>query len=421
MMLGLGIEQIMVRRIALSSSAQWTVAAYLWHSLASSIAALLLLYGFVAFMGDNDSKLLMLPLFFAAQAIIYIASPLKQYLNAKEHFTPYGIIAVLSNTAKIVLVFAYIKYAALTISAVVNVLLVTSLFELVALAVYIICSPKYRFPLRFRVDGYKKLVKESVPQYISVIFDTALSRVDWILLGILSTSVATAEYSFAYRASELAKLPIIAIGPIILIKYSRMLGNDKFTDERKHETTRILNIEIFVAVLIVLVLNVFWRPVIGYVTHGKYGDSNALIFGIISLSLPFHFLINLLWSLCFSAKKYVQITKIAIVIAIVNLSLNLILIPIWGGVGAAISYLLSIVIQSIVYFRLVGRTLVPFSPSAIILLPIAGILCYLLGMYISNSPFVQVVIAVVPYIVISILAKQVQKSDIEIVKQYFKK
>jgi O-antigen/teichoic acid export membrane protein len=91
------------------------------------------------------------------------------------------------------------------------------------LIIYLVAKTSFSFKFYFK--AYTKLLKESSSQYISVIFDISLSRMDWILLGVMTTSSVLADYSFAYRAYELARLPMLIIAPLILPRFARLLAS----------------------------------------------------------------------------------------------------------------------------------------------------------------------------------------------------
>jgi hypothetical protein len=52
--------------------------------------------------------------------------------------------------------------------------------------------------------AYKEMLLESLPQAGVGIFNAVIARLDWILLGILSSNIILAEYSFANKVFEMA-------------------------------------------------------------------------------------------------------------------------------------------------------------------------------------------------------------------------
>jgi O-antigen/teichoic acid export membrane protein len=170
--------------------------------------------------------------------------------------------------------------------------------------------------------------------------------------------------------------------------------------------------------LIPLSLNILWTPLVGLITHGKYGATNSVQFLILSLCIPFQFFINLLWSISFSAKKYKSVTGITIVCAIVNIGLNLALIPKFNGLGASVAFLITTLLQVILYYRLVGRQVMTISLRPLILfIALAGII-YFSVIRLNIHFLVQLLIAIILYIFIGLISKQITKQHFHNFKQF---
>src|SRR5690606_18684887 len=213
----------------------------------------------------------------------------------------YGLIAVFSNLLKIGLALWVISSALVTVTAVYFILIVCAAGELVALWTYVFRN--WKLSWKFRFKAYKKLIKESLPQYLSVLFDSGLSRIDWVLLGIIGTQVMTAEYAFAYRAFEVAKMPILILAPILLAHFSRLLvGGQTLSGDKREQIKDLFHLEIFLATAIALFANLIWVEAGALVFHEKYGRTNQYEFMILSAILPVQFAINLLWTLAFTGK-----------------------------------------------------------------------------------------------------------------------
>jgi O-antigen/teichoic acid export membrane protein len=421
-LLSLGLEQIIVRRIATSNSSNWAAAAFLLHSLFASIITFLFIIVLVHFTTNPQPALKLFPWFFAAQALLFIAVPLKQLLNAKEIFTPYGIIALCSNLLKIAMAFYIIKANALSINGIIWILSLCAAFELFALLIYIVFFAKINFVRTFKFTAYKKLIKEAAPQYVSVIFDMSLSRTDWILLGILSTHVVTADYSFAYRAYEVARLPLTIIAPLLLVRFSKLFSYNKLLQTEQKETVKILySVLIFISFLLPLVLNILWGPLVSMLTKGKYGFSNANLFLLLSLCIPFQFIINLLWTICFSGKNYKVISFITITSAIINVILNLILIPKYAGIGAAIAFVATNIFQFSFYFYRVNSTILTLPIYSFMLMFVAALISYKISIYATSNILMELFVSVFLYTSIAILLKQFGKPQIAMIQSLLKR
>ncbi|PZF72392.1 oligosaccharide flippase family protein [Taibaiella soli] len=410
-LVGLGMEQVIIRRVAASSTSNWAAAACFLHNATFSLVAVTILFLLKFILGDVD-KLVFLPYFFIVQSLIFIATPLKQFLNAKEQFTPYAVIALVSNVAKVLLCLAWTYYRPFSISAVLLIMAFAGLLELVALFLYI--AAKGGFVWKFKFSAYKKLLKESMPQYIAVLFDSSLSRVDWILMGILSTNTATANYSFSYRAFEVLKLPIVVIGTILLPRFSRLLQKSDDLNQSQHDLiNQIFSLEIAFAVLIVMVADIGWSPWVDQLTGNKYGAVNELTFTLLSACIPFHFVINLMWVISFASRKYKSVAKLTMITAVVNLVANLVFIPLFKEHGAAIAFLGSSILQMVLYFYTLkqNKILIDLKPSLLFLL--LAVILVTVVKYSGIPIAMQLLIAVGGFCVFALTRKETRLSKIK--------
>lgn len=411
MALSFGMDQVVVRRIAASDRSDWAAPAYFFHLAVLNTATFIIIY-LIVLLGGNGmmSGFRVLPWMFLVQGLLSTAGPLKFYFNAKQQFRPYAIIAIISNTAKLGIGIGLLIFQHLSLITSITTLVACAAFELLALLTYIIATAQFSF--YFKWIAYKKLLKEAFPQYISVLFDSSLARADIILLGIISTSIITSEYNLAYRAYEIAKLPLTIIGPILLARFARILASGSKADENTQtQVMQLYRFESFFSMLIPLLLNLMWAPLLDDIFNKKFGSVNAPEFMILSICIPIHFLINLLWTLCFSAKKYKQISAIIGITAIINIILNIVFINLWDSNGAAIAFLITTVLQLFGYLKLAGKHIIKIPVMPFIIFTAIAILAYIISIYLTEVLWLRLIIATVVYIIMSIVSKQVNKED----------
>jgi len=420
MVLSFGLDQIVTRRIASSGRSDWAAPAYLFHAGILSIVTFGILLLSVCLWGSKMMLGMQLtPWMFLVQALIFTAGPLKFFLNAKQNFTPYAIIAILSNVVKLSAGVILLLIKKLTIFTALTTLISCAALELVSLLIYVISTRQFSFS--FKWIAYVKLLKEALPQYISVLFDSSLARADLFLLGIISTDIITSEYNLAYRAYEISKLPLTVISPLLLAKYARLLATSDALDEHTYNNTKNLyRLESYFAMLIPLVLNILWAPVLDNLFDKKFGTVNSMEFMILSVCIPLHFIINLLWTLAFSARKYRQISTIVGASAIINIVLNLALIPVWGGVGAALAFLITTIFQLIGYYNLTAKHLATFSLMPFLIFAAMGTISYFVTKLTGINIWLQVILSVVLYTAMAVVTGQLRKEHITQTISFFK-
>jgi O-antigen/teichoic acid export membrane protein len=176
-----------------------------------------------------------------------------------------------------------------------------------------------------------------------------------------------------------------------------------------------------VAIGIPLCLNILWTPVISALTHGKYGVSDAGQFMILSVCVPFQFLINLLWTISFSGRKYKAVSTITIICAVMNLVLNVILIPRFGGIGAAWAFLITTLIQSAGYYRLVNRDIVSLSLRPLFILMVLCAASYIVAVQMPEMIMIRLSVAVAMYVGLAFLFRQIGRKQLSTALTYFKR
>lgn len=344
---GLGMEQVALRNMAVEKKKfiSRTLSVYFLHTLLTAVILFVLLAGLASFY-PLSYRLSLLPWFFGAQALLYIATPFRALLNAGSRFTPYAVISMVSNISKLSLLVYFGKGMSLTTAL--WILCAAHAFELIALILFLGLGAKLPFAPAWQ--RYKKLVRESMPQYLSVLFDMALSRADWILLGALASTAAVAEYSFAFRAFEMERLPAIMATTLLLPLASRALGRPGAdpASALPQFNTLMVGIPALMGWLATLGA-LLWQPLLGNLMGSEYGAASRVPFTLLALALPFQFAINLLWIQLFAAQRYRLIARNTAFTAVANIGLSFILIPYFGATGAAISFMTAAVIQFVIY------------------------------------------------------------------------
>jgi O-antigen/teichoic acid export membrane protein len=240
---------------------------------------------------------------------------------------------------------------------------------------------------------------------------------DWLLLGFMASKTVLADYSFAYRAYELSRLPMLVIAPVILPRLSRLMAL-KPSNQLQEQVNSFNTVELLLAMLLPLVLNILWTPVVGMITGGKYGAANATEFLILSLCIPLQFFINLLWSLSFSVKKYKAVSSVTVICATTNIALNLILIPLLNGIGSAVAFLITNILQAVLYYRLVNENIMHISLRPFVILLPAALAGWFITASINIHFLFRLLLGVVFYLLIALISKQLSSRNIQNSKQF---
>lgn len=187
----------------------------------------------------------------------------------------------------------------------------------------------------------KKLIKPLMvtawPFAFFAILGTIMANTDSVMIGMIKNTEEV-----GYYATSLRIIFFLYIIPT-LISTSLMPALSKKTED-KDEVKNIVNSSIKIINLIIIPIIFFsffiGNDLITNIFGGQYVRSGE-IFKISSISLLFIFPAIILNSVVFIFNKHGSIVKITLVGTILNILINIILIPKYGGVGAAVATLIS--------------------------------------------------------------------------------
>lgn len=411
-----GLDLIVVKRVASGKQARDVVGMHLFHGMVSGLVALVVLGVFYVFFKQNKSEsrdLILLPVF-VYLVIGNVANTFKLCLNGLEAYQSLAVVLVAANLLKLLGVMLLFFVGHFGLEYMLLVYMFGSFAELFLSAWYANRHFDKAIVPKIRWNAYKGLILEALPQLGVVLFDSALARIDWILLGVMGTAIATAEYSFAYRVFELSKLPLLILSPILLTRFTKLFGDgneNSLTVEGQVKS--YFSLEMVLVMLIPLVLVHVWTPLVDFITHNKYGAVNEWTYSILALCIPLHALINFLWTLAFVKGFLKPIMWITIVSSLINIGANVVLIPMYSSQGAAVSFLFSTLVQSVLYVVLLKRLSLKLRLDGSLLVLGFALVAYLLGRLVNTSPVVAVVVSVTVFLLLSVLSKQVDLRKIK--------
>jgi len=415
--LSIGIDQIIIKKIAAGEDAKLMLSLYFFHVIVSGLLFYLFLLIINFFFPAIFLKHYLLLFFAIGKLMIFFASPFKQLANGLEKYKSLFYMSVCSNiirgTALVMLSF----FSMLNILTVIIIFIAGDVAELL-LSLFITKKNLKVFLTRhWNKKSYFNLIKESLPQAGVVIFTSAIARFDWIFLGILATDVALADYSFAFRVFEVSTLPLLIVAPVLIPRFTKVFQSKNDSSKSTfNDFFALLKFEIIIASLLALLLNILWVPGIDFITHGKYGSVNRYTIFILSLSMPFIYANNFLWSINFAQSRLKMIFRIFFITFFINVTGDIILIPFFSGEGAAFAYFLAIVIQFILFWE---KTDLPElrKNKFIFLIPIAAIAGTALSLFIFEQVWLILIMSLFFFFFLLFFMKLLDKKDWPVLKR----
>ena len=407
---GLGIELMIVRKIAAGENVRETAGLYFTHVLFTGFLLILLLLLFRFIVPGEESLQMLLPGILLSQVLSFFASPFKQVANGKSLFRQLALMSTAANLFKSVLLIACVLWNKLSVTNVILIFVISAVAEfLVSLFLTIRNTGTNLFPLYWNFEKYKALIRESRPQFGVTVLNVVVARFDWILLGILTTSAITAEYSFAFKVFELCRLPLLAISPVLIPLFIRVLGKKNSMGRTVRLKMNLLfRAEMIISVMLPLLVASCWTPLMDSLTDGKYGAINETVFLLLALCIPLQFATDYYWNMCFAQQQLRLTFFIALGSATVNIVLNLLLIPLYGAQGAALAYIACFGVQLILFYLYTRQDKV--KPKLILLLKtmVCAAVSLILVKQFTTNPIWSVPFAVLTYIILAMITQLVE-------------
>jgi len=193
-----------------------------------------------------------------------------------------------------------------------------------------------RFGLRLRPSLATKrlrfLLAEAFPLILTLFFASVYFKVDQVMLKVFRGDAEVGWYSAAFRVLEFVMLVPAATSVVVLPIFSRLFVGDK--QLLSSNASRLLRLLFVLGIGVCILL---W-PSSGYlvlVFGEKFGPQTRLAFQILIWTAPLIFVNYILTNLLVATRNQKKNALSAVLCTMLNVSLNIALIPHYGFVGAA--------------------------------------------------------------------------------------
>ncbi len=229
--------------------------------------------------------------------------------------------------------------------------------------IYYLYSKKISVFPKAQININFSIVKKIAPFAVFAFLVLAYNKIDTVMLakmlpnGDMQTGVYVAAYRFLDAASMLPILFATLFYPIIC---------NIISDQVKVRTLVNNSISALIPITLIIAMGSwFYRSqIMELLYHQNNSDQLSLIFGILMLSLPL-IVVYYIFSTVFTANNNLKLLNlISAGGLLINIGLNILLIPIYQALGAAISSLVSFSLIGLVYvifYHINSRNPFPFS------------------------------------------------------------
>jgi O-antigen/teichoic acid export membrane protein len=233
-------------------------------------------------------------------------------------------------------------YKDLGFHAIVSALLASLAFN--ALAVYWISRSYFVFSFHFDWGYWKIFLAHALPLGVSSLITFTYFKTDTILLSFLKTSADVGIYNVAYKVIEnLIFFPAMVAGLVL-----PLLSRFAFTEKEKFNLIADKTFKVFLVLVVPLIIGVlFLAPQIIAVIGGSGFSESTAVLRILVFALAFIFFGQFFNTILIVVNLQKKLMKALLSVAILNVSLNLFVIPRFSYIGAAYT---SVITESCVVF-----------------------------------------------------------------------
>lgn len=346
-----GFSILMIKKIAIDKS---KTSLYIDNIIAMKLVlglfSLSLIFIVIQFLG-KDQEMLKLVYFLGIYAILNTFAVFFQSIfRANEKMQYETVVRIIQSLSLLALVTFFVlnKSSIFAISyAYIGVALIGILFSLIFTLRYF-----SKFFLKINLKICKKILLEAWPFTLSAIFATIYFKIDTIFLSIMRSDLEVGIYSAAYTLIILTYLLPEFLTISIFPWFSRLfLEDSKALIEHFKKLFKYL----FFLGLIVTVLAIVVAPFIINIVYGEQYESSIIIFQVLAITILLKYVNYSTGISLSSVNLQKERVKGQFITVIINVGINIILIPVIGIYGAVISTIISEVVLGISYYYFLNK------------------------------------------------------------------
>ena len=294
--------------------------------------------------------------------------------------------------------------------------------KIIGFVIFFLIAARFMW-LNLEVKFEPRIIKEmlvfSIPLALSSLAGILLSISDRYCLKFLGTLSDVGIYSLGYKLANTTKMIVVSSFQLATSTVVFKLMN---SPENKKVYPKLLTYLSFITMIFVLGFSIFGKEIVELLAQNEeYWDAYTII-PIISFSIFFEMLKDNSSYGIYISKKTTKIPVYLFIASILNLTLNILLIPYFGTMGAASATLLSqILLFSMLYVYSHKCYPVAFELKKIFILVLIGFVLIMLSFAINDlnliSRLILKSILLIVFPVIMYLFKFYDKNEIEAIKR----
>jgi O-antigen/teichoic acid export membrane protein len=264
---------------------------------------------------------------------------------------------------------------------------------------------------RLKPSDVPKFVREGVPFALNGIFVIVYGQLHYTLLGFWAGDTATGEYTAAAKPVNFLSFIPSAVTQALFPFLSRRHATSPGDIARPLGKT----IRYLLALSVPAALFAFLRAdELVYALFGSQYAESVIILRVLAFAVPIVFCGYPLWAAMNAIRREKQNTTVTGLAVAVNVAANVVLIPLFGPIGAAISYVATEATQNVIRTALLYKYVGGFGliSNAAAVFPATVVLSVLLLLPFELNVFLEIPAYGIIYIAVILLTRGVSYKEL---------
>ncbi len=263
---------------------------------------------------------------------------------------------------------------------------------------------------------WRRIIKEALPFFLSAFFSLIAFRIDMIMLSIIKGDLVVGWYSAAYRLMEiLIFIPstyVASIYPQLSVFHISSQKSLILLYQKSFKYLVILGLPIAVGTTIL-------ADKIILMVYGNEFAKSIIGLQILIWTIPVIFLTYMFGTMLASINRQNLILKTLFICMLINIGLNLILIPEYGYIGASIATVFTEIIGFILQFYSLSKYVHKLEVHELIAKPVLAstVMCLVILFFVKINILFLICLSSLIYFYTLIILKTFSAEDYDLFKQ----
>jgi O-antigen/teichoic acid export membrane protein len=314
------------------------------------------------------------------------------------------------------LLFLYLGYGIITLGL---IFIFSGILEFII--IFFVCRKKFVKPkLEIDISFIKKSIKISLPLAVVSLFGIIYVKIDTVMLSFMKGDAVVGWYNAAYSLTlGFNQIPILIMNALLpLLSYSYIYSKKslKIAYDKSFKYLFYLGLPLSIGIFMLADGIIFFF-------YGAKFVNSIVALKILAWDILIKFLYLCSSYILISTDKQKQMTIIVIATALLNITLNLFLIPIYSYIGSGIATLITEFFLLLIYLYINARNSILPNFKKFLFQPIIASsgMAFFLWQFPEIQLFLKILIAIFIYFTLLIVLKGFSKEDFQILRQLIQK